>query len=161
MIFVLVVVMEYKSKSERLSTNPSAQSTGKKLPKEKQVKIKDMLVDGCGTNEIVRETGVSKQAVIALRKDAEDNGGFELGTWKKTTANTLSQIVTKGSSRLLSEIDNINPAQLPLALAILTDKIMALQDAPAVIVEHRLRVSHDDINAMLKGDVIDVTPKLD
>jgi hypothetical protein len=104
---------------------------------------------------------VSKQAVIALRKDAEDNGGFELGTWKKNTANTLSQIVTKGSTRLLSEIDNINPAQLPLALAILTDKIMALQDAPAVIVEHRLRVSHDDINAMLKGDVIDVTPKLD
>lgn len=153
--------MEYKSKSERLSTNPSQKTTGKKLPKEKQVKIKQMLEDGCGANEIVRETGVNKPTILAVRNDLDDSKGFELGTWKKNTANTLSQIVTKGSTRLLSEIDNINPAQLPLALAILTDKIMALQDAPAVIVEHRLRVSHDDINAMLKGEVIDVTPKLD
>jgi hypothetical protein len=35
---------------------------------------------------------------------------------------------------------------------------MALQDAPAVVVEHRLKVSHDDINQMLKGEIIDLPP---
>jgi hypothetical protein len=67
---------------------------------------------------------------------------------------------------LLSEIDNISPASLPLAIAIMADKVMALQDAPTIVVEHRLRVSHNDINAMIKGEVIDIPsnpdqPKLD
>jgi hypothetical protein len=66
--------------------------------------------------------------------------------------------VTRGSTRLLDEIENIPAGQLPLAIAIMVDKVQALQDAPTVIVEHRLRVSHEDINSMLKGDIIDVTP---
>jgi hypothetical protein len=70
----------------------------------------------------------------------------------------MAAIVAKGSTRLLAEIENIPPGQLPLALAIMTDKVLALQDAPAVIVEHRLRVSHEDINKMLKGDIIDLPP---
>ena len=70
----------------------------------------------------------------------------------------MSQIVSRGSTRLLEEIENIPAGQLPLAIAIMTDKVLALQDAPTVIVEHRLRVSHDDINAMLKGDIIDLPP---
>lgn len=40
----------------------------------------------------------------------------------------------------------------------MTDKVLALQDAPTVVVEHRLRVSHEDINAMIKGDIIDLPP---
>jgi hypothetical protein len=40
----------------------------------------------------------------------------------------------------------------------MVDKVAALQDAPTVIVEHRLRVSHEDINSMLKGDIIDIKP---
>lgn len=68
----------------------------------------------------------------------------------------MAAIVAKGSTRLLAEIENIPPGQLPLALAIMTDKVLALQDAPAVVVEHRLRVSHDDINKMIRGEVIDV-----
>jgi hypothetical protein len=88
----------------------------------------------------------------------EDNKEFSLGTWKKQTAMTLSQIVSKGGQRLLSEIDNIPAGQLPLAIAIMTDKVMALQDAPVVVVEHRLRVSHNDINAFLTGEVIDLQP---
>jgi hypothetical protein len=43
----------------------------------------------------------------------------------------------------------------------MTNKVMSLQDAPTVVVEHRLRVSHEDINKMLKGEkepiTIDVT----
>jgi hypothetical protein len=144
--------MEYESSPDRLPTNPSIQCTGKKVPKEKRQKVLDMLKDGAGTNEVVRETGVSKPSVIAIRKDAEDEGKFSLGTWKKQTASLLSQIVSKGSTRLLAEIENIPAGQLPIAIAIMTDKVLSLQDAPTTVVEHRLRVSHDDINKMLKGE---------
>ena len=153
--------MDYKSSPERLSTNPNIKVTGKKKVKpDKRQKIEEMLADGAGTNAIVAETGITKPTVIAIKKDLEDNSKFELGTWKKQTANLLSQIVTKGSSRLLTEIENIPAGQLPLAIAIMTDKVMSLQDAPTVVVEHRLRVSHDDINKALKGEVIDLpSPK--
>jgi len=150
--------MEYESSKERLSTNPSIQVTGKKIAKEKREKVIELLKDGQGTTAVVEATGVSKPAVIAIKKDTEDNKGFELGTWKKQTATLLSQIVTRGSTRLLDEIENIPAGQLPLAIAIMVDKVQALQDAPTVIVEHRLRVSHEDINSMLKGDIIDIKP---
>lgn len=150
--------MEYESSKERLSTNPSIQVTGKKIAKEKRDKVIAALSDGQGTSAVAESTGVSKASVIAIRKDTEDNKGFELGTWKKQTANLLSQIVTRGSTRLLDEIENIPAGQLPLAIAIMVDKVAALQDAPTVIVEHRLRVSHEDINSMLKGDIIDIKP---
>ena len=150
--------MEYESSKERLSTNPSIQVTGKKVAKEKRDKVIELLKDGQGTSAVVEATGVSKSSVIAIRKDTEDNKGFELGTWKKQTANLLSQIVTKGSTRLLDAIDDIPAGQLPLAIAIMVDKVAALQDAPTVIVEHRLRVSHEDINSMLKGDIVDIKP---
>lgn len=150
--------MEYESSKERISTNPNIQVTGKKIAKEKRDKVIAALQDGQGTTSVVESTGVSKATVLAIRKDTEDNKGFELGTWKKQTAHLLSQIVTKGSTRLLHAIDDIPAGQLPLAIAIMVDKVAALQDAPTVIVEHRLRVSHEDINSMLKGDIIDIKP---
>lgn len=153
--------MEYKSSPDRLSKNPSVGSNGKKIVKEKRDKVEELLKDGQSAGEVSKATGVNKHAVLAIRDDLQDKGGFELGSWKKNTANLLSQIVTKGSNRLMTEIDNIPAGQLPLAIAIMTDKIMSLQDAPAVVVEHRLKVSHNDINAMIRGEIIDVTPKLE
>lgn len=150
--------MEYESSKERLSTNPSERSTGKNLDKAKRTKVEAMLKDGAGTNAIVSEAGVNKHTVLAIRKNIEDGQGVELAKWKRETAMTLSQIVTRGSSRLMEEIENIPAGQLALTLAILTDKVMALQDAPTVIVEHRLKVSHEDINSMIKGEVIDIPP---
>jgi len=144
--------MEYESSPERLSTNPSIRCTGKEIPADKREKVKELLQDGVGTRAINAETGVSRPAIIAIKKDEEDAGKFDLGTWKKQTASLLSQVVSKGSTRLLAEIENIPAGQLPLAIAIMTDKVMALQDAPTIVVEHRLRISHEDINKMLKGD---------
>jgi hypothetical protein len=115
--------MEYESSKERLSTNPFIQVTGKKIPKEKRDKVIELLQDGQGASAVVEATGVSKPTVLAIRKDTEDNKGFELGTWKKQTANLLSQIVTRGSTRLLDEIENIPAGQLPLAIAIMVDKV--------------------------------------
>lgn len=155
--------MEYESSPDRLSTNPNIKVTGKKkVAPEKKQKIKEMLDDGAGTRAIYAETGVSRPTIIAIKKDLEDTGKFELGTWKKQTASLLSQIVSKGSSRLLEEIENIPAGQLPLAIAIMTDKVLSLQDAPTIVVEHRLKVSHEDINRALRGeiiDIIDTTPK--
>lgn len=148
--------MEYESKPERISTNPSIGCNGRNIPKDKRDKVIELLQDGTGTRAINAETGVSRPAIIAIKKDEEDAGKFNMGTWKKQTATLLSQIVTRGSTRLLDEIENIPAGQLPLAIAIMVDKVQALQDAPTVIVEHRLRVTHDDINAMLKGEVIDI-----
>ena len=150
--------MEYKSSKNRLSTNPSERTKGKNMDKDKKAKVIALLNDGTGTNAVVAETGATKHAVLAIRKGIEDGQGLQLSTWKKETALTLSQVVSRGSTRLLEEIENIPAGQLALTLAILTDKVLALQDAPTVIVEHRLRVSHEDINSMLKGDIIDVTP---
>lgn len=154
--------LEYTSDPDRLSTNPSIRVTGKKIVKEKRDMVVDLLKDGQGTDAVVEATGISKPTVLAIKKDTEDAGGFELGTWKKTTANLMAKIATKGSQRLLEEIENIPAGQLPLAIAIMVDKVQSLQEAQVVVVEHRLRVSHQDINAMLKGEVIDlpnVTPK--
>ncbi len=150
--------MDYESSPERLSTNPTHKRTGKRLPKETQEKVQEMLKDGSGAREINQVTGVNRTTVIAMRQNMESNSEFQLGTWKKQTASLMSQIVSRGSTRLLEEIENIPAGQLPLAIAIMTDKVLALQDAPTVIVEHRLRVSHEDINAMLKGDIIDLPP---
>jgi IS30 family transposase len=161
--------MDYKSDPERLSTNPSkGRRVASKLDKDKKLKVKELLKEGVAIRAIEKETGVARTTVRGVRNEMEDNKEFNLGTWKKQTAMTLSQIVSKGGERLLSEIDNINPSQLPLAIAIMADKVMALQDAPTVVVEHRLRVSHNDINALIKGEVIDLPndppkdlPKLD
>jgi hypothetical protein len=150
--------MDYESSPERLSTNPTHKRTGKNLPKETQEKVQEMLKDGSGASEINQVTGVNRTTVIAMRQNMESNSEFQLGTWKKQTATLMSQIVSRGSTRLLEEIENIPAGQLPLAIAIMTDKVLALQDAPTIVVEHRLRVSHEDINAMIKGDIIDLPP---
>lgn len=151
--------MNYESSPEPLPTNHNKRNLGKRMPKEKRDKVEGLLKDGHGVNSVVEQTGVNNNTVIAIKKEMEAKGGFEFGTWKKNTAKIMSEIVTRGSERLMTEIDNIPAGQLPLAIAIMTDKAMLLQDAPAVVVEHRLKVSHQDINAMIRGEVIDVTPR--
>lgn len=151
--------MEYHSEPGRLPTDPNNEHKGTNLTDDQRDAVHKLLDDGVGTAEIAKQLGHSKHTVLAVRRARDDaNGGLNLNSWKKATAATMAAIVAKGSTRLLSEIENIPPGQLPLALAIMTDKVLALQDAPAVVVEHRLRVSHDDINKMLKGDIIDIPP---
>jgi IS30 family transposase len=153
--------MTFESEPERLPTNPSTRSTGEGLTNDQRQRVITLLKDGVSVNEVVDQTGHSKHTVLAIRRAQEDANGLNLMNWKKATAATMAAIVAKGSTRLLEEIENIPAGQLPLALAILTDKVLALQDVPTVVVEHRLRVSHEDINKMLKGeaDVIDLPPE--
>lgn len=148
--------MDFESKKDRINSNPYSGCSGKRVPQEKKQMVIDMTMAGKPVTQIQSETGLSKPTINAVQRNESDK--FDLGQWKKRTTDVMSQIVARGSERLLTEIDNIPAGQLPLTIAVLTDKIMALQDAPTVVVEHRLRVSHDDINAMVKGDVIDLPP---
>lgn len=148
-----------ESNPDRFEKND--QHKGTKIPAKKREKIEELLADGMSSNQISQELATSRNTVHAIRDQMEDTGKFDLGTWKKQTVHNLAKFVNKGSTRLAEEVENIPAGQLPLALAIAIDKIMALQDAPAVVVEHRLRISADDINGLLKvpkqADIIDVT----
>jgi hypothetical protein len=153
-----------ESNPERFEKND--QHKGTKIPAPKRKKIEELLLDGMSAKQVSGEVQASRNTVIAIRDQMEDAGKFDLGSWKKQTVSNLAKFVNKGSTRLEAEVENIPAGQLPLALAIAIDKIMALQDAPAVVVEHRLRISADDINGMLKvkkqDEFVDVSePKKD
>jgi transposase-like protein len=74
--------MDYESSQERLSTNPTHKRTGKRLPKETQEKVKEMLQDGSGAREINQVTGVNRTTVIAMRQNMESNSNSALGKSK-------------------------------------------------------------------------------
>lgn len=147
-----------ESKHELLPTNTSGDINGNGIPSEKRDLILKLYSEGKTNDEVVAMSGISKPVCIAIKKKAS-SGGLDVAEWKRQVSVMFAGIVHKGAERLLVDIEKIPAGQLPLALAILTDKILALQDAPQTIVEHRLKISHDDINKMLKGDVIDITPK--
>jgi hypothetical protein len=152
--------MDYKSKEELLSTNPTGEVTGTGIDPEKRKKVVELLLQGKTNDQVAEEAGVSKPVVIAIKKHEIANG-FSVNEWKRGISTALASIVSKGAERLSVEIDRIPAGQLPLAIAILTDKILALQDAPTTIIEHRLRISHEDINKMIKGEVIDLNNTVD
>lgn len=152
--------MDYKSKDELLSTNPTGEVTGKGIDPEKRKRVVALLMQGLTNEQVASESGVSKPVVIAIKKQEAANG-FSVNEWKRNISTALASIVSKGADRLSVEIEKIPAGQLPLAIAILTDKILALQDAPTTIVEHRLRVSHEDINKMIKGEIIDLQKGVD
>lgn len=148
---------EFESKHELLPTNTSGDINGNGIPQDKKELILRLYSEGKTNSEVAEQSGVSKPVCIAIKK-AAGTGGLDVVEWKRKVSAMFAGIVHKGAERLMVDIDNIPAGQLPLALAILTDKILALQDAPQTIVEHRLRISHDDINKMLKGDVIEIAP---
>lgn len=152
--------MEYESKDELLSTNPSTGAKGNRIDPELRKRVVALLMEGKSTDLVAEESGVSKPVVIAIKKQEAANG-FSINEWKRGISTALASIVSKGADRLSVEIEKIPAGQLPLAIAILTDKILALQDAPTTIVEHRLRVSHEDINKLVKGEVIDLNKPVD
>ena len=148
---------DYESKHELLPTNTSGEINGNGIPEEKRKRILELYAEGKTNEQVAMLAGVSKPVCIAIKKKA-GSGGLDVVEWKRQVSAMFAGIVQKGAERLMVDIDNIPAGQLPLAIAILTDKILALQDAPQTIVEHRLKVSHDDINKLLKGEVIDIAP---
>ena len=44
---------------------------------------------------------------------------------------------------------------MPISLAVLIDKINVLSDQPTAVTEHRMRITHEELNNM----ILDVTPE--
>lgn len=147
--------MEFKPKEEKIKTDVKSRHTGKKLKPEKRQEIETRLKAGEGIVSTAKAVGSSEHTVTAIRNDLSD-GGLELNPWKKAHRNNLMSAAAKMGERLVMEVDNIPVGSLPLAIAIITDKAMSLNDQPTTVTEHRLKISHDSLDAMLRGEVIDI-----
>ena len=149
--------MEYESKPERIK-NTQTNSKGSQIEPERRRICEDMIKNGVPRDEIREKTGLAEHTITAIRQGME---GLPDKDWKRSVADKLKSVVWKGASKLEDEIDTVSPSQLPVALAILIDKIAILQDQPTAVVEHRMvKITHEDINRMLRAEeIIDITPK--
>ena len=137
---------------ERLQTTNNRHS-GNQIPEEKREAIITDLQEGLGVVACAKKHETSTHAVTALKNKIEDEAdGFNLVSWKKSTAATLSHFVSKGSERLVREIDDMPLASLPIAIAVAIDKIQALHDQPQTVVEHRLRIDQGSLNELLRSE---------
>lgn len=149
--------MEFESKYERVK-NDKKSTTLEKLDPDKKKEIVWLTEQGHTQKEIEDKVGVSSHTVVAVRQDMGDKN-LDLGTYKRKTSDLFKSIILKGANRLDAEIDNLPITQMPLALAILIDKVQTLNDQPVVVTEHRLKVKHEDINRLISGEVIDLPPE--
>lgn len=150
---LLHFVMEFKSKNEIIGNDQKQNHTGERLPEPLREKIKQMITEGHTQREIQEATGVSAHTVVGIRKSMP---ALDDKAWRKNVVNTLRNVVGKGASRLNEEIDNIPITAMPISLGILIDKINLLNDQPTAVVEHRMRITHDEINnIILDANVID------
>lgn len=148
--------MEFKSKNEIIGNDQKQNHTGERLPEPLREKIKQMITDGHTQREIQEETGVSAHTVVGIRKSMP---ALDEKAWKKNVVSTLRNVVGKGANRLNEEIDSIPITAMPISLGILIDKINLLNDQPTAVVEHRMRITHDEINnIILDANVIDEKP---
>lgn len=146
--------MEYESNPERVKTDNKS-TTLEKLDPEKKKQIIWMTEQGHTQKDIEEKVEVSSHTVVAVRNEMGDKD-IDLGTYKRKTSELFKSIILKGANRLDAEIDKLPITQMPLALAILIDKVQTLNDQPVVVTEHRLRVKHEDINKLINGEVIDL-----
>lgn len=150
--------MEYDSNPERVKTDNKSTTLEKLDPKKKE-QIVWLTEQGHTQKEIEEKVEVSSHTVVAVRNEMGDKD-IDLGTYKRKTSELFKSIILKGAHRLDSEIDKLPITQMPLALAILIDKVQTLNDQPVVVTEHRLRVKHEDINKLIAGDVIDLKTEI-
>lgn len=146
--------MEFESQQERVK-NDKKSTTLEKLDKAKKEQIVWMTEQGHTQKDIEEKVEVSSHTVVAVRNEMGDKN-IDLGSYKKQTSDLFKSIILKGANRLDTEIDKLPISQMPLALAILIDKVQTLNDQPVVVTEHRLRIKHEDINRLISGEIIDI-----
>ena len=150
--------MEYQPQNDNLA------KTGKTLPKTTTRVIENLLKEGKTCEETAKLAEVRKQTVVDIRKQMEQEGKMELGSWKREVSTLLGEFAIKGAKRLVDEIDTMPIGQVTMAVAIAIDKVSQLTDAPTVKIEARLKISQDDLNrAFLANskpiEIIDVPQK--
>ena len=134
--------------NERLSTNPSSQHKASKVPKERKQQAEALLREGKPILEIAKETKMSPNNVMAVKRSMPESTGLQ-DEFKATTVRNLKNFVQQASRKLVDELDNLHVSQIPIAMGIAIDKIQTLQDQPQSVVEHRFSISHDTINKLL------------
>jgi len=150
--------MDYQSQNDNLA------KAGKSLPKTTTRVIENLLKEGKTCEETAKLAEVRKQTVVDIRKQMEQEGKMELGSWKREVSSLLGEFALKGAKRLVDEIDTMPIGQVTMAVAIAVDKVSQLTDAPTVKIEARLKISQDDLNrAFLANakpiEIIDVPQK--
>ena len=143
---------------ERKLKTTNSRHNGEKVPEEVKALVIESIKAGHGIVATAQKLDLAPSTVTAIRNAAEDaDPELGLSLWKRSTAATLRHFVSRGAERLVSEIEQIPLANLPIALAVCIDKIQALNSEPQVVVQHRLMISHDDLKSMLdsEGVVLD------
>ena len=143
----------FKPAPTRLPTTSDAakRTLEKTSPRKFKAIIDDLKAGKHTVAEIALRRHVSHHTVTAVRHKVEDEDPeFNVQRWRKRTANTLAHFASRGAERLVDEVDRIPVGQLPVAVAIAADKTLALMgDIPAPVVEKRLLITHEEINALI------------
>ena len=141
--------------NERLNTNPSSKHKATKVPKERKDKAEALLRQGVRILDIAKETKMSPNNVMAVKRLMPESIGLQ-DEFKATTVRNLKAFVQMASQKLVDELDQLHVSQIPIAMGISIDKIQTLQDQPQSVIEHRFSISHDTINKLLteRGDAL-------
>lgn len=153
--------MEYKPKDTDMN---APKNPGGNLPKGTKEHIERCLLNGKTVDETAVLCSVSEPMVSGFRKKLIAEGKLDQNHWRKSMQVILGEASLMAAERLKDNIDKLPIGQLPIAMAIMTDKVQALSEGPTqVIIPARLQISQDDINKALQAfdssRVIDVTPE--
>lgn len=141
------------------------------ISKELRDTIEQRLRKGHAITQIAREEHTSPSTVIAIREqmqeaDPEFYRTSTVGQLKRITKRGLDTIEETFEVMQQEGVEPKNLMALSVSLGILMDKCANLSgDAPATVVEHRLKLDASQVNALIASkrpatevEVIDVTP---
>jgi hypothetical protein len=135
------------------------------ISKDKKKIAEKLLIEGRSCDDTAKLVSVRKSTIVTVRQELQTEGKLDMTQWKKDVAGLLGEFVQRGSQRLLENVDNISPSQLPMAIAIAIDKVRDLSDVQTVKIEARLKITQDELNNAFRIDtgakdanVIDAQP---
>jgi len=116
----------------------------------------ELLAGGMGLLRIARLLRVHHRTVAAVRD--REPGALDIA--KQSLRAHLRTAIALGAERLADEMGELATAQLPVATAILVDKLAALDGEPTqrVQVTHRVEVTHDALARELEAFPVEAEP---
>jgi len=107
--------------------------------------------DGKNIREVSDKTGIGKDALTRIRREYAD----VIAEKNHRAVETMVLIRERMLGKLADQIDDLKAREIPLAAAILTDKIEQLTGGNVTRVEHVSVKLPEDV---VKGDVVDLFP---
>lgn len=127
---------------------------GVPVEKSRPVQFKQALrgfQDGKTVREISEKTGIGKDSLTRIKREYAD----VIAEKNHRAVETMVMIRERMLGKLANEVDDLKPREIPLAAAILTDKIDQLTGGNVTRVEH---VSVKLPEEVEKGDIVDLFP---